>query len=364
MEEQKLLKVLHLPSNVSGNAYALSRAERMLGIESDLLKKYPTLYKFQFPSDIDLKLSNKKIFNRFYTITKAFLKYRKVYDIFHFNLGSTFLGFALTPTKLGFLDLPFYPKKAKLFVTFNGCEVRQKLLTIKRTPISACREVNCQKNYCSNVNVDNHKKKSIKVLSNYVKHMWALNPDLLYFLPPKIASFLPYTVFKYDQKISIPKLGKKIKIIHAPSNRVAKGTKYILIAIEKLLKKYADLVDFQMVENIPHSKALELYSQADLVIDQLLIGWYGSFAVEAMLMAKPVIVRIEEKDLHFIPKKMADDLSKSIINAHPYNIYHVLEKCIHDRKFLKQKSEASLEYARKWHNPIYVATLVKEKYES
>ena len=32
-----------------------------------------------------------------------------------------------------------------------------------------------------------------------------------------------------------------------------------------------------------------MYAQADLVVDQVLIGWYGALAVETMAMGKPVI---------------------------------------------------------------------------
>lgn len=332
-------------------------------MKSDVLMKYPTLYRFQFPCDIHLHLDEMHLIKRFWTLLKTFLKYRKSYDIFHFNLGSTFFGSSLSPTKLGFLDLPLYPKKAKLFVTFNGCEARQKFTIMKMKPICACKEVNCQNNYCFSPKVDYHNARSIKKLAKYTNHMWAFNPDVLHFLPKEKSSFLPYAVYKFDQKVSFPKLKKKIIVAHAPSNRVAKGTKYILFAMEKLIKKYPDLINFKLIENLPHEEALAIYNEADLIIDQLLIGWYGSFAVEVMLMGKPVIVRIDEEDLKFIPQNMAKELMKTIINANPYNIYDVLERCIQDRELLMKHAQASIEYARKWHNPKYVASLTKEKYE-
>jgi hypothetical protein len=363
MKNKKSLRVLHLPANIGGNAFGLSRGERKLGLISDVLIKYPTPYKFQYPCDIDLKLSEKNFFERFFTITKSFLKARKKYDIFHFDFGSTFFGSTLNSTKLGFLDLPFYPKKSKLFVTFNGCEAKQKFAMMKRTKICPCLDGNCHAGVCNNIKVDEYKQKSINILAKYVKHMWALNPDILYYLPLEKSSFLPYTVYPSDPKISFPKFNKKLKIIHAPSSRIAKGTKYIIKAIKDLEKKYPALIDFCLIENIPHEQAIDLYSTADLVIDQLLFGWYGAFAVEVMLMGKPVIARIEKDDLHFISQNMTKDLLETIIDADPYNIYDVLEKCINDREFLKQRSTASLNFAKKWHDPIYVASLVKEKYE-
>jgi hypothetical protein len=100
-----------------------------------------------------------------------------------------------------------------------------------------------------------------------------------------------------------------------------------------------------------------------LIIDQVLIGWYGAFAVETMLMGKPVMARIAEEDLQFIPKEMAQDLRQAIINVDPFSLDTMLERCLDDRIFLKQRAEAGEAYARKWHDPEYVASLTLEKYE-
>ena len=35
------------------------------------------------------------------------------------------------------------------------------------------------------------------------------------------------------------------------------------------------------------------YAAADLVVDQLNVGWYGLFSIEAMALGKPCIVRLD-----------------------------------------------------------------------
>ena len=77
-------------------------------------------------------------------------------------------------------------------------------------------------------------------------------------------------------------------MLHAPSRRIVKGTKYILDAVEEL-KSEGLKFDFKMVEGMKNSDAKELYRTADIVVDQLRIGWYGVLAVEAMALGKPVI---------------------------------------------------------------------------
>ena len=357
-----MMKVLHLPTDVGGNAWGLSRGERSHGIQSDVLVKSSS--KFQFPADIQLNIDliPPSRANRFLKLAQTFLKIRNRYNVFHFNFGRSLLHHTSNPFFCQF-ELPFYPRKAKLFVTYNGCDARQKYPTMCRTATAACQNEACYGGVCNSGEKDEERRRGIEKMARYVHHMWALNPDLLYFLPKDKSSFLPYTVSQFECGIFPPKLNKKIQVVHAPTQREAKGSGYIISALDSLKTKYPNEIDYTLVENVSHQQARQLYQQADLVIDQILIGWYGAFAVETMLMGKPVIVRIATDDLHFIPNRMREDLLQTVIHADPSNLYDVLERCIHNREFLKNRGQASLEYSRKWHNPSYVASLTKEKYE-
>jgi hypothetical protein len=356
------LKVLHLPTSVGGHSWGLAQGEKQLGLTSSVLVAQQNW--LQYPADINLNIQNIPLkILRLEKLLSTFWEIKNKYDVFHFNFGSSLIHF---PAKyLNQVELPFYPKKSQLFVTYNGCDIRQKYPTMQRTQIAACHNPNCYNGQCNSGQLDYFRREGIKKMERYVKHIWALNPDLLYFLPPKKSSFLPYAVGVDDRGLFLPKLNnKKIKIVHAPTNREAKGSTYILAALEKLQKTHGQFIDVLLVENIPHAQAMKIYQEADLVIDQILIGWYGGFAVETMKMGKPVIARIAEEDLHFIPPEMATDVLNTVINANPNNIYQVIKKCIEDRTMLANYSELSLEYVRKWHNLEYVASITKHHYEA
>jgi hypothetical protein len=356
------MKVLHLPTDVGGNSWGLSRGERSLGLLSEVLTL--TQSKMGYPSDIKLYDENATP-SRFYKLFKrvlAFFKIRSKYDVFHFNFGMSLIHLLQHPLFYHF-DLPFYPKSAGLFVTYNGCDARQKYPTIQRSKIAACHNSECYGGMCNSGTKDLERQLGIKKMANYVKHMWAITPDLLHFLPPGKASFLPCSVSRFNNEIFLPKLQKKLKIVHAPTNQAAKGSSFILAALNKLQLKYPDSLEIELIQNLPFDQAVELYKQADIVIDQIVIGWYGAFAVETMLMGKPVIARIAMEDLKFVPSQMANELMQTIIHADPYTIYDVIERCLHDRSFLKQRAEASIAFANKWHHPKYLAGLTKEKYE-
>ena len=345
------MRILHLPTSVGGNAWGLSQAEKELGLESEVLITKQNWLNYN--SDYNLNLQNVSFFRQLPILFRWVKKIQKNYDIVHFNYGSSLLDFQ----KLGLLllDVPFY-KKQKMIFTYNGSDARAV------HPRDYWPELRHEKESLYDIVAKKIKRYKIQKVKKYADHIFALNPDLLRYLPEN-ATFLPYTISNWhDIKSHRYAIGKKIKIIHSPTSRELKGSQYILKALKNLERKYAH-IELQIIENIPHEKALKLYEEADLVIDQVLIGWYGGFAVEVMKMGKPVAVYIREEDLRFIPPGMANDLKKSIINITPFNIETVLSQYIEDKKLLYEKSKQVVDYVQTWHDPLYVAKIVKEVYE-
>jgi hypothetical protein len=348
--------------SIGGMPWGLAQAERSLGLDSKVL--YSSSSQFSYPSDLNLHLEKTpSLILHFYKLMKTFMQIRNHYEVFHFNYGRSLIH--ITEYKVFHLELPLYPKRVKLFVTYNGCDARQKFPTIKRTKISACHYSECYGGLCNSGDMDRIRRRSIAKMAKYVRHMWAVNPDLLYFLPKEKSSFLPYSVNSDNITIAKPNFSeKKLRIVHAPTERAVKGSNIILATLEELKKDRSSEIDFEIVENLPHEQAIEVFGKADLVIDQILVGWYGGVAVEVMSMGKPVICRIAEEDLHFIPEQMAADLKDAFIHGEETNLKEVILRCIEDREFLKRKSEAALDYARTWHAPEYVASITKKAYES
>lgn len=352
------LKVLHLPESAGGTAWALAQSERALGLDSEVLYKKSNLYGYK--ADISLKLDElDRFYAQIWQLLKTFLNIRNKYDIYHFNFGSSLIEYKKYGINL--LDLPFYSNNAKLFVTYNGCDARQKYATMERTSYSACHNADCYNRMCFNPKMDLMKKNRIAKMAKYVNKMFAISPDLLWFLP-KGSVLLPTTFSGFHDIVPAKPVcqGKKITIMHAPTDRGCKGTDIIQEVMDRIKVKYKN-VDFVLVEGLTHREALKLYEKADLVIDQLYVGWYGGLAVEVMKMGKPVVCYIREEDLVFIPKAMNEELP--IINANKDNLFEVLSSCIENPAFLKEKAKQSLDYVNKWHDPLYLAGLVKEYYE-
>ena len=117
---------------------------------------------------------------------------------------------------------------------------------------------------------------------------------------------------------------EKPKVLHAPSNRKAKGTRYILSAFEKLKKEG---VGFEVVllENVPNEKAVEIYSDSDIIIDQLIFPGTGKFSTEGLAAGKVVMSHMNYKGY---PQNNPEDCP--IIDVNSDSIYQELKNIISD----------------------------------
>ncbi len=348
------LKILHCPTPTGGNSYGMAQGERGIGLDSTVM--YYNKTWLDYPCDLNLQLNRSNQLSKYYKAISFFIKALCTYDVFHFNFGISLLSH---PHRGLFgIDLPIYRWIGKkVIVTYNGCDARLQ------QDCGACQKAdirNKEEGACRIGLNDIEKQKRIRKFRKYADHIFALNPDLLRYLPK--AEFLPYTISDFSKLCpNKRRCTNKFKIVHAPTSQQVKGTFYIQKAVDRICSEYKD-VEFSLIQNVPNAKARLLLQQADVIIDQLLIGWYGGLAVEAMALEIPVICYIHEEDLNFIPPKMRDELP--IIKASPNNIYKVLKETIEDRENLSLTGERSRAYVEKWHDPVKIAKRMKEVYEA
>ncbi|MBK7498968.1 MAG: hypothetical protein IPI19_07660 [Ignavibacteriales bacterium] len=136
---------------------------------------------------------------------------------------------------------------------------------------------------------------------------------------------------------------KSLRIVHAPSNEQYKGSKHIYDAIDNLKNRYE--FEFIKLQNLSKDDLIEEILKCDLVIDQMLVGFYGILTVEAMLLSKPVVCYIKDD----IWSKIEKDCP--IYNANPDNLVNVLEKILQNPSELIKRGEVSRNYALDYHSP-------------
>jgi glycosyltransferase involved in cell wall biosynthesis len=362
---------------IGGSPQVLARAERRLGLDSWAVSFAPSRYGYK--ADEVLWTKNDPLIIE---IKRWALLYHALrhFDVVHFNFGQSFMPEPYFPPEnrsqyprllrafynfyarvLELRDLPILRNSRKgIVVTYQGDEARQGDFCLKNFPIHFASEV--EPGYYSRES-DAHKRERIAKFAMFSDRIHALDPSLLHMLPSR-ASFLPFSqIDPADwQPIRNPTtLPRPPVVVHAPTHRRVKGTRFVLDAVSRLRAEGVPL-EFVLVEGLTQLEARRIYQRADLLIDQLLAGWYGSVAVEAMALGKPVICYVRKDDLRFLPNQMRRDLS--IINANPETIYDVLKEWVTKRRGeLPEQGRRSRAYMERWHDPLKTAAMLKREYE-
>jgi hypothetical protein len=362
---------------VGGNPQELAREERRLGLESRALAFEES--PFQYATDEVLWSKDDSRLVREWKRWNLLWRALREFDVIHFNFGASIMpqGFRQWPASgwrgyagraaacyvrlVEMLDVSLLKRAGKgIVVTYQGDDARQGDYCRRHFTITHARDV--EPGYFTPES-DAQKRRRIQRFDRYADRIYALNPDLLHVLPAR-ARFLSYCAIDLTRWVPIwPRTasGQRLKLLHAPSHRGVKGTRHILAAVERLRKEGLDF-DFILVEGLSNAAARRLYVQADLLVDQLLTGWYGGLAVELMALGKPVISYVREQDLHFVPPGMREALP--IIRADPGTIHSVLKECLTARRGeLAKWGQRSREYVERWHNPALIASELKRTYE-
>jgi hypothetical protein len=147
-----------------------------------------------------------------------------------------------------------------------------------------------------------------------------------------------------DFPICYPSAGRKRALVfHSPSAPVTKGTPSVIEAA-KVLKNRGFEFELVLNENRPRAELMEALKDADIVLDQFVIGGYGVAAIEAMAMGKPVVCYISPSCQTLYPPDLP------IVNANQENLADVLEPLLADgcrRHELGVKGRAFVE---KYHD--------------
>jgi hypothetical protein len=149
------------------------------------------------------------------------------------------------------------------------------------------------------------------------------------------------------------------RILHAPNHRNIKGTQFFIDAVDQLREEGLD-VDLVVVERVPNAEIKRILSSVDVVADQLLIGWYAMFALEAMAMEKPVLCYIR-RDLEelYIAAGLIDDGEIPVINCSTTSVMEVIKDLVQRRRDrLPEIGRRSREYVIRHHSLEHVGEVL------
>lgn len=296
-----------------------------------------------YKNDITLKRHGiKYTLRNFFFFLHALFKY----DIFHFFWGISLFGF----WRFHLLDLPVLKLfNKKIIVHFRGRDiVNPEYFEYLSAKLS--------NEYISSVPLSRPDQlRRIQKWNKYSNALLVSTPNLLELVPNAIVS--PQVIDIDYWKTSCPPSSKNdgiIRVLHAPSYRITKGTHLIIDAIERIKCKGVP-IKLVLVESLSHDRIKEIYEVCDIGIDQLLIGWYGKFSVEFMALGKPVVCYINPEYA-----KYSSDLP--IVNANVNTLEQVLEDLINNPDLRSELGRKSRDYVLKHHDVERVVDQLFEIY--
>ncbi len=305
------IRILQI-GNISGMPQGIRNALRKLGCTCDVI----SFFKHPFGYDVDILYPSKQ--KLLIGKSRKFIKLLRIhsdYDIFHFHVSSV-MHFGL--------DLPVWKALGKkIVINYRGSEIRNKKPPFLHTKLA-----------------------DVCLVST---------PDLLEFVPR--ASWLPNPIDLDQYRPTYPDPSPEvIRILHAPSNRDLKGTSHVEEAV-KSLKTRGYPVELVLLENVSHDVVISELARVDIVVDQLILGWYGVFSMEAMATGKPVLCYIKPELLDRYP-------SLPVINTNATDICGDLEQLIRDGKLRVELGKRGREYIENVHDSRKICKKLLELYSA
>ncbi|MFN3412151.1 MAG: hypothetical protein ACK4YF_08335 [Exilispira sp.] len=193
---------------------------------------------------------------------------------------------------------------------------------------------------------------------SYPAHSQLLNKNFINGLlignPSFINSEIDYITNSSDFENG--KNNKPIKIIHAPSDILGKGTIYIRQMIEKIKIKGFD-IDYIEVINKPHDFVIEKIKECDFVIDQLYSDTpLPLLSVEAALLKKPSVICGYYRDY------LTFDLPENYFNFPLFSSPEIFEKFVEE---LCRSKELRIKLGNDMYNFLlnnWAKEIVAQKY--
>lgn len=340
------MRALLAPYNFAGQPVLLARALRERGVDAEhLLYAWNGRRDYGYPIDRAVQLDRTNWLEVQLGVLSEVVEQRPdVVHLWNRSLIAPAGGFGF----FSGLDLPFLKAAGiRIVYRFTGYDLRDPERERAVNPYSPLWRGFDPK-------IDPEARRSyLGHLRQWVDRFVVQDPEMRGYLPE--AEVIPRAI----DLDAFPYLGveptRRPLLMHAPSSRATKGTDAVLAAVDALRGRGVDF-DFELVEGVSHAEATERYRRADVVIDQLLIGWYGVVALEAMALGKPVVA-------HLLPG-LAEEVGAPVpvVGANPDDLADRLEPLIRDPALRVVLGRRGRAFAEEVHDVRKVAATVEDLY--
>lgn len=166
-----------------------------------------------------------------------------------------------------------------------------------------------------------------------------------YMLPPTENLRILHSFYKKDREHD----GKNIK-----------GSPFILDAIERL-RKEGHKVEYMYITDVTSRDMRYFQAQADIVVEQLIYGWWGSTGVEVMTLGKPTVCYLRPSWKKFFLEIFPEYDDLPIVEATTSSIYDVLKKLVTDCEYRTLMGKKGRQFAEQHFDLKKNAAIFAEK---
>lgn len=243
-------------------------------------------------------------------------------------------------------EFDFLKKRGKKIVTFFcGSDIRSPHLSIEHAKkldidVMATYQALSDPKFAS-PEFEARVRRTAEVADRYVDHIFNAPVDQIGYIKRDVHPFVYfYPDEKFNRNADKYNDVKRVKIVHAPSSFIIKGTQLIRAAIKKLkLQGY----DFEYVEiiNMPHAVVMHHLQTAHIVVNELYAFVPGIFGLEAMASYCAVLTSADREIETTLPIGAND----AWMVTKYWEIYENLKKMLDDPALMRATAERGYEWA-------------------
>ncbi|WP_170481093.1 glycosyltransferase family 4 protein [Ruegeria arenilitoris] len=336
-------RVFHGLTSASGQPWATVSGLRKLGVRADAVRAIPE----KTPLDVRAHRVLSKIEGDQGLL--AFSRFAPDYDIFHFYARSFIPGRNSLRFPAGSDLISLRAAGKKTLFNFRGSEARIPSIFREKSPYHWLSPEPSQEER----EAEERQKLYLEFVKKVTNAVTVIDRELLTYVPN--AKIVPRAIDLSEWKIEAGSKNSRPLIVHAPTNRDIKGTERIIEALTNLQRK-GEVFDYEIIENTSNALAKESYESADIIIDQLRIGWYGVLAVEGMALGKPV--------MSYIRDDLVGDFEKPpLFPTRMETLEDDIALLLNSPSLRKELGQSGRAYVEMVHDYRRVAKLYKEIYE-
>lgn len=181
--------------------------------------------------------------------------------------------------------------------------------------------------------------------------------DMLAHVPG--AALLPITIDTTRFETARPCLERDIPVVlHAPTNPALKGT----VELESAMQKLHDegLLRYRRLQGVPNERMPTALAEADVVVDQLVLGNVATLAAEAMAAGRLVVAHVPQEVRRRMTEIDGRGVDPPIVEANPFSVAEVVRDVMARRSVYQHIAAQGPEWARRHHDGARAAAVLSE----